>query len=44
MDNQFIINNVYLSESVLKKKQQLENDPSTRINHMEYLPDMEQGY
>ena len=42
MDNQFIINNVYLSESVLKKKQQLENDPSTRINHMEYLPDMEQ--
>ena len=42
MDNQFIINNVYLSESVLKKKQQLENDPSARINHMEYLPDMEQ--
>ena len=42
MDNQFIIDNVFLSESVLRKKRQLENDPTFRINHMEYLPDMEQ--
>ena len=42
MDNQFIIDNVYLSEPALKKKQQLENDSSTRTNHMEYLPDMQQ--
>ena len=41
-DNQFIINNESLSESVLKKKRQLENDPKSRINHMEYLTDMDQ--
>ena len=42
MDNQFIINTNKLPENVLKKKLRLENEPSTRINHMEYLPDMEQ--
>lgn len=42
MENQFIIDNISLAESVLKKKRQLETDPSARINHMEYLPDMEQ--
>lgn len=42
MDNQFIINNDKLSKSALNKKLQLENDPSTRSNHMEYMQDMEQ--
>lgn len=42
MDNQFIIDTNKLPENVLKKKHQLENDPSSRINHMKYLPDMEQ--
>ena len=42
MDNQFIIETDKLPETVLNKKRQLETDPATRINHMKYLPDMEQ--
>ena len=42
MDNQFIIDTNNLPENVLNKKRQLENDPASRINHMKYLPDMEQ--
>ena len=42
MDNQFIIESNNLPANVLNKKHQLENDPSTRIDHMKYLPDMEQ--
>ena len=42
MDNQFIIETNKLPENVLNKKRQLENEPTSRINHMEYLPDMQQ--
>ena len=42
MDNQYFIDSEYLSEKALEKKHRLENDPSYRKNHMEYLPDMEQ--
>ena len=42
MDNQFIINSDKLPINILNKKRQLENDPTARINHMEYLPDMQQ--
>ena len=42
MDNQFIIDSNNLPANVLNKKRQLENDPTARINHMEYLPDMQQ--
>ena len=42
MDNQFIIETNKLPENVLNKKRQLENEPSSRINYMEYLPDMQQ--
>ncbi|MCR5335028.1 MAG: 2-iminoacetate synthase ThiH [Synergistes sp.] len=41
MENQFFIDSEYLSPEVLAKKHQLENDPSSRKNHMEYLPGME---
>lgn len=41
MDNIFIIDTDQLSASARRKKQQLENDPSSRKNHMEYLPGME---
>ena len=42
MENQFIIETNNLPENVLNKKRQLDNDPASRVNHMEYLPDMEQ--
>lgn len=42
MENQFFVDSVHLSEEALCKKHQLESDPSSRTNHMEYLPDMEQ--
>ena len=42
MENQFFVDSENLSEAALCKKHQLENDPSSRTNHMEYLPDMEQ--
>ena len=41
MDNQFIIESKNLPTNILNKKHQLENDPSSRSNHLEYLPDME---
>ena len=41
MENQFFIDAESLSESALAKKHQLENDPSSRKDHMEYLPGME---
>ena len=41
MENQFFIDAESLSESALAKKHQLENDPSPRKDHMEYLPGME---
>ena len=42
MENQFFIDSEYLSPEALEKKHQLENDPSSRKSHMEYLPGMEQ--
>ena len=42
MDNEFFIDSVHLSQKALEKKHRLENDPSSRKNHMEYLPGMEQ--
>ncbi len=41
MENQFFIDSEYLSPQALAKKHRLENDPSFRKNHMEYLPGME---
>ena len=41
MENQFFIDSEYLSPVALAKKHRLENDPSSRKNHMEYLPGME---
>ncbi len=42
MENNFFIDSEYLSETVLEKKHRLENDPSFRTNHMEYMDGMEQ--
>ncbi|HAG14624.1 MAG TPA: 2-iminoacetate synthase ThiH [Ruminococcus sp.] len=42
MENQFLIDSDALSEEALKRKHQLENDPSCRTNHMEFMPGQEQ--
>lgn len=42
MENQYFVDSEYLSESALSVKHRLENDPSSRTNHMEYFPEMEQ--
>ena len=42
MENQFFVDSDHLSPAALEKKHRLENDPSSRKNHMEYLPGMEQ--
>lgn len=42
MENQFFVDSEYLSEKALAKKHKLETDPSSRTNHMEYMPGMEQ--
>ena len=42
MENQFLIDSDALSEEALKRKHQLENDPSCRTNHMEFMPRHEQ--
>lgn len=42
MDNEFFIDSEHLSQKALEKKHRLENDPSSRKNHMEYLQGMEQ--
>ena len=41
MENSFFIDSDSLSESALKKKHELENNPSSRTNHMEYMEGME---
>ena len=41
MENKFFVDSEYLPSAVLEKKHKLENEPSCRKNHMEYLPDME---
>ena len=42
MANNFFIDSDKLSEGSLAKKHRLEQDPSSRTNHMEYMPGMEQ--
>lgn len=41
MENQFFVDSKHLSPEALAKKHRLEADPSSRKNHMEYLPGME---
>ncbi|MDD7079027.1 MAG: 2-iminoacetate synthase ThiH, partial [Lachnospiraceae bacterium] len=41
-ENQFFVDSEKLSEKALEKKHRLENDPSSRADHMAYLPGMEQ--
>ena len=41
MENQFFVDSEHLPPEALAKKHRLENDPSSRKNHMEYLPGME---
>lgn len=41
MENQFLIDSDKLSPAALEKKHKLENDPSSRTNHMEYMEGME---
>ena len=42
MENQFLVDSEFLSPVALEIKHRLETDPSSRKNHMEYLPGMEQ--
>lgn len=41
MENQFFVDAEHLSPKALAKKHRLETDPTSRKNHMEYLPGME---
>jgi len=41
MENQFFVDSEHLSLEALAKKHRIETDPSSRKNHMEYLPGME---
>ena len=40
-ENSFFVDSDKLGEKALEKKHRLEQDPSSRTNHMEYMPDME---
>lgn len=42
MENQFFVDSAKLSKGALAKKHQLEQDPASRKDPMEYFPDMEQ--
>lgn len=42
MDNNYFVDSDKLSESALKRKHELENNPAVRTNHMEYMNGMEQ--
>lgn len=42
MNNNYFIDSDKLSESALKRKHRLENNPSARTNHMKYMNGMEQ--
>lgn len=42
MDNEYIINSGKLSDSTLRRKNELENDPSSRTDHMKYMEGQEQ--
>ncbi len=41
MENQFFVDSEFLSPEALAKKHRLETDPSSRTNHMQYMPGME---
>ncbi len=41
MENHFFVDSKHLSPEALAKKHRLETDPTSRRNHMEYLPGME---
>ncbi len=41
MENSFFVDSDKLSPAALEKKHRLENDPSSRTNHMEYMEGME---
>ena len=41
MENQYFVDSEHLSANALEKKHRLENDPSFRTNHMEYMDGME---
>ncbi len=41
MENQFFVDSKFLSAETLEKKHKLETEPSSRSNHMEYMPGME---
>ena len=41
MENQFFVDSGHLSPAAFEKKHRLETDPSSRKNHMEYMPGME---
>jgi len=41
MENQFFVDSEFLSKEALRKKHRIETEPSSRKNHMEYLPGME---
>ena len=41
MENQFFVDSEHLSPEALAKKHRLETDPSSRKNHMEYMPGKE---
>lgn len=40
-ENQFFVDSEHLSEAALAKKHELESNPASRKNHMEYMPGME---
>ena len=40
-NNLFFVDSKKLSAEALKKKHRIENDPSSRTNHMEYMEGME---
>ena len=42
MDNEYIINSGKLSDSALRRKNEFENDPSSRTDHMKYMEGQEQ--
>lgn len=42
LENQFFIDSENLSETALKRKHQLETDPASRTDHMQYMEGMEQ--
>lgn len=42
MDNEYIINSDNLSEAALKRKNELENNPASRTDHMKYMEGQEQ--